>query len=308
MSAPDAEWRWPLEGRLDVVASLRFLRMGPHDRTKRVMRDQVWLATRTHSGPVTLCLRAPGREAVVRGWGAGVEAIAPALPALLGLHDDPTALVPRHRTVEQLARDHPGLRLTRAPNLFEVLVTMVLQQRVKFEDAAAGYLALTRRYGDPAPGPERLRLPPDPARLAALPYYAYHPCGIERRRAETLRRISMHRAKVAQWASEAQDSAGYRRLYARLLAMSGLGPWTVGMTAGFGIGDPDALVCGDFHLPNVVAWALSRKPRGDDAMMMRCLEPYRGQRWRVVRLLFAGGVHAPRYGAKRASPPWMLAR
>jgi hypothetical protein len=55
---------------------------------------------------------------------------------------------------------------------------------------------------------------------------------------------------------------------------------------------------GDFHLPNLVAFALAREPRADDARMLELLEPYRGHRARVIRLLELSGIRAPRYGPR----------
>ena len=55
---------------------------------------------------------------------------------------------------------------------------------------------------------------------------------------------------------------------------------------------------GDFHLPNLVAYALAREPRGTDDRMLELLEPYRGVRARVVRLLELSGLRAPRYGPR----------
>jgi 3-methyladenine DNA glycosylase/8-oxoguanine DNA glycosylase len=63
-------------------------------------------------------------------------------------------------------------------------------------------------------------------------------------------------------------------------------------------GDPDAISVGDYHLPNVVAWALAREPRADDARMLELLEPYRGQRGRVQRLLEVSGIWPPKYGPR----------
>jgi 3-methyladenine DNA glycosylase/8-oxoguanine DNA glycosylase len=63
-------------------------------------------------------------------------------------------------------------------------------------------------------------------------------------------------------------------------------------------GDPDAVSLGDFHLPHMVCWVLAAEPRGDDARMLELLEPYRGQRARVVRIIELAGVHAPRYGPR----------
>ena len=70
---------------------------------------------------------------------------------------------------------------------------------------------------------------------------------------------------------------------------------TLGMVQGFGLGDPDALVPGDVHLPDVVCFALARESRGSDARMLELLAPFEGHRFRVVRLLSAAGLTtAPR--------------
>ena len=55
---------------------------------------------------------------------------------------------------------------------------------------------------------------------------------------------------------------------------------------------------GDYHLPDQVAWALAGEPRADDARMLELLEPWRGHRGRVLRLLGAGAGAAPRYGPR----------
>jgi 3-methyladenine DNA glycosylase/8-oxoguanine DNA glycosylase len=55
---------------------------------------------------------------------------------------------------------------------------------------------------------------------------------------------------------------------------------------------------GDYHLPNRVAWALAGEPRADDALMLALLEPWRGHRARVTRLIEAGGPRPPRYGPR----------
>ena len=64
--------------------------------------------------------------------------------------------------------------------------------------------------------------------------------------------------------------------------------------------DPDAVPTGDYGLPHTVAWNLAREPRGSDARMLELLEPFRGHRYRAIRLLLKGGVRAPRRGPRRA--------
>ena len=54
------------------------------------------------------------------------------------------------------------------------------------------------------------------------------------------------------------------------------------------LGDSDAVALGDLHIPHMVTWALAGERRGSDERMVELLEPYRGHRARVVRLLMAG--------------------
>jgi hypothetical protein len=49
-----------------------------------------------------------------------------------------------------------------------------------------------------------------------------------------------------------------------------------------------------------VSYALAGEPRGDDARMLELLEPFRGRRALVVRLLELSGLQAPRYGPRLA--------
>jgi 3-methyladenine DNA glycosylase/8-oxoguanine DNA glycosylase len=83
-------------------------------------------------------------------------------------------------------------------------------------------------------------------------------------------------------------------------AMSGIGPWTVAEVGRLTYGDPDAVSVGDFHLPSLVAWTFAGERRADDARMLELLEPYRGQRGRVQRLLELSGLHPPRRGSRLA--------
>jgi len=79
-----------------------------------------------------------------------------------------------------------------------------------------------------------------------------------------------------------------------------MGPWSANEISMVALGDPDAVSVGDYHLPNMVCNALAGEPRGDDTRMLALLEPYRGHRGRVIRLLTASGVRAPRFGPRLA--------
>jgi 3-methyladenine DNA glycosylase/8-oxoguanine DNA glycosylase len=58
---------------------------------------------------------------------------------------------------------------------------------------------------------------------------------------------------------------------------------------GFVLGDADAVPVGDLHLPHEVGSALAGEPHADDTRMLELLEPFRGQRFRLLRLLLAAG-------------------
>ena len=295
---PDLEVRLPAPPHYELVRTLAPLRHGTGDPTIRLETGRAIRATRTPAGPATLEVRETGHELVVRSWGPGATWAVEQAPDLLGFNDDPSALealAPPHRLVAELARRFAGVRLPRSGRIVEALVPAVLEQKITGEEARQVYRSLIRVHGEPAPGPFGLRLQPTPERLAALPYHAYHPLGLERRRAETLKRIGALAERLEAAASLPPDEA-----HRRLGAVLGIGPWTVGEVARSAFGDPDAVSIGDYHLPNLVAFALAGELRADDGRMLEILEPYRGQRGRVIRLLEASGIGAPRRGPRMA--------
>jgi 3-methyladenine DNA glycosylase/8-oxoguanine DNA glycosylase len=147
-----------------------------------------------------------------------------------------------------------------------------------------------------------MRLPPPPATLAALPYYAYHPFGIEQRRAGLIRTVARAAERLEALVDEASSPGGDpARAYSVLRAFPGIGPWTAAEVGIRAFGDADAVSVGDFHLPTIVSWALAGEPGGTDERMLELLEPYRGQRGRVLRLLELSGVGGPSRRAPRLS-------
>jgi 3-methyladenine DNA glycosylase/8-oxoguanine DNA glycosylase len=80
----------------------------------------------------------------------------------------------------------------------------------------------------------------------------------------------------------------------------GIGPWTVAEVLRVSFGDADAVSIGDYHIPSLVAWALAGERKADDARMLELLEPYRGHRGRVQRLLEVSGIYPERRGPRLA--------
>lgn len=298
MTAPDLVARLRRPPSYTLRQTVRFNRLGGKDPTRSIEDRTAILTTRTEEGPATVRVKDTGETLDVEAWGPGAASALDRTPGWLGLLDDPTALRTDHPIVAALAAAHPGLRLARAPMVVETLVPIVLQQKVTFVEAARAWRILCLRFGDEAPGPFGLRLAPTWRTLATLSPWAYRNAGVHRAQAMTVRGIAERAPRLEQTrAMDPEDAV------ARLRAFPGIGWWTAQMFLGFGLGHPDAVPVGDIHMPHTVAWALAGEPRATDARMLELLEPWHGQRWRVLRLIFASGIAAPRRGPRFAPRP-----
>ena len=279
---------------------------GPGDPTGRLSSRSAIRVTRTADGPATILVEIRGTHVQAEAWGPGADRVLEGLPALLGLLDDPSGFdASAHPVVADLARRRPSLRIGWTGAVFEALLPAILEQKVTGMEAAGAFRGLVRQHGEPAPGPpaaaQRLRLQPEPALLASLPYFAYHPHGLEQRRAETLRRVATRAARLEGLASRPGTRLEVgAAATAELRGIAGVGSWTAAEVTFRAIGDPDAVSVGDFHLKNLVAFALAGARRGTDERMLQLLEPWRGHRARVVRLLELSGISPPRFGPRFA--------
>ena len=286
-----------VRGHLDV--RLVFVPLGGGGRDPclvigRSAVEGVWRATRTRDGPVTMHLVNEGPSRVrASAWGQGAGAALEGASTLLSADNEPEPLAGRHPLVDELSRRHPGLRFARTGAVFEALAPTVLAQKVQGAQAARAWRAMVRAISEPAPGPAPLFLPPDPARLAATPSWAFHRWGVEHRRAETLRVAAGYAGRLAGLAGVPLAEAKQR-----LAALPGVGVWTVNEVSRAALGDVDAVSVGDYWLKHHVAWALAGEARGTDEQMLDLLEPWRGQRGLVCRLLELGGPKLPRFGPR----------
>jgi 3-methyladenine DNA glycosylase/8-oxoguanine DNA glycosylase len=289
----DATISLPVPFPLDLAGTLGMLQRGPADPTIRFEAGEVWRAARTPAGPASLRLRLRESRLTAQAWGVGAGWMIDHTSDLLGLDDEPASFRPAHPLVTELHRHHPGLRLGRTGLVFESLLPTVLEQKVPGVEAWASYARLVRAFGETAPGDVGLMLSPAPARLVATPYWAVHRFGIERRRFGVIQTAAAQARRLE--ATAQMDPVQARGL---LMTLPGIGPWSAAEVSLVAHGDRDAVSIGDYHLPHQVAWALAGEPRGTDARMLELLEPYRGHRSRVIRLLALGGIQAPRFGPR----------
>lgn len=252
-----------------------------------------WWTTRSPDGPATLRLSVTGLRVEAAARGPGADWVLEQTPALLGFDDRPEDFNPRHRILGQLVTRLRGLRIGRTDRAFEAVVPAILGQKVASEEAHRNLRALNLRYGNAAPWPGAPPVPASADILAVLPYWELHELGIERHRADLLRSVAKRASRLEEICTMSAGEATER-----LLAFPGVGPWTAALVAGTARGDPDAVLIGDYHLPDTVCWALAGEARGTDERMLELLEPYRGHRGRVIRMLKAAHLHAPRYGPR----------
>jgi 3-methyladenine DNA glycosylase/8-oxoguanine DNA glycosylase len=279
---------------VDIGLSLAPLqRAGRSDPSVRVGGGDAWRATRNAAGLATVHYRTDGDSIEVEAWGAGAELELERAPDVLGGSDNLAGFAPVDPVVAGLHRRFAGLRIIRTSAVFEALVHIVFEQKVIGAEARNGYLRLIKSRGEPAPGPAGLMVPPGATQLAHMPYFEFHQFAVERRRAETI----IGAARKADWLEACVDLSPKDAL-ARMTALPGIGAWSAAQAALVALGDADAVPVGDYHMPNMVAWAFTGERQGNDAMMLELLEPFRGHRGRVIRLLMAGGVGPPRRGPR----------
>ncbi len=267
------------------------LRRGPGDPSFST-EGGIWFAANTPCGPGTLHVTRPGDEVRAEAWGEGGPWLLDGLPALLGAEDPVDEFVAHHDVVAEARRRRPGLRLGSTGRVWDLLFASILEQKVTGVEAFRTWRELGRRFGEPAPGPMPLKVPPTPRRLLSLQDWEWHQCGLDGARRRTL----INAAQVAHRLEKAAETRS-REL---LEKVPGIGVWTSAEVAQRSWGDPDAVSVGDYHVAKNVGWALTGTPTDDDGML-ELLAPYTPQRHRAVCYLLAAGLHRPRK-APRFSP------
>jgi 3-methyladenine DNA glycosylase/8-oxoguanine DNA glycosylase len=279
-----------IEGRpLDLRRTLRPLH-------GHFAEDGWWLPARTPDGSGSLRVRRTRDDLIGEAWGDGSGWLLSRLGSISGLDDDPSRFVTDDPLVAELHRAHPGDRFGRTDLVFPALIIAICAQKVTSTEARDAIRGLRRVFSTTAPGPNhRLRLSPDPDEMAEMPYHVFHTLHLEKRRADLIRSVSRHAARIEGLRSSSPLDA------AKVLeSVPGIARWTSAKTLEVSHGDPDQVAVGDFHFKHIVVHHMTGRDRGTDEEMLDLLEPFRPHRGRVIRLLHTLG-HEPRFGP-RMSP------
>lgn len=177
---------------------------------------------------------------------AGAERLTPLLRRWLDLDADPQrvyAVLHEDPVIGPLIEKRPGLRVIGYPDGFEAAATTVLGQQVSVAACRTFAGRLTAAFG--TPGPAGLSVFPTPDALAArTPDQLRTAVGLTGSRAKTLHAVAEACAGGLVIGPDS-DQAEVRR---RLLALHGIGAWSVDYLAVRALGDRDAFVPGDLVL------------------------------------------------------------
>lgn len=306
LSDPDLVWE--PGSPVNMATTLGIIPRGTADPSIMLGAGTAWLAFTTAEGAATLELRTPGGLGTAvhaRAWGPGAASALAGVPALLGHHDDWSAFDEPsfHRTLPRLVtearRRHRSLRLPATGRMVDAIIPAVLEQKVTAIEARHAYRFLARRFGTPAPGtgpggpaPAGLTVPPTAAQWARIPSWEWHKAGVGPQRSATVMRTLRAAAALERLAGASAEEAA-----TKLQSIPGIGRWTAAEVTQRTHGDADAVSVGDYHLAAFVGWALVGRPVDDDGML-ELLEPWRGHRQRVVRMLGLSGFRKPMFGPR----------
>lgn len=306
-AAADASLRWHPGAAIALPATLGILLRGNGDPSFAAFTGNFWMAFNTPDGPASLRLQQHGTGADTaidaQAWGPGSRHAIDSVPRLLGRDDDwssfdaPEFQATLPRMVAEARRRNPALRLPSTGRMVDALVPTILEQKVTTIEARRGYRYLMYRYGTPAPGPggvlpDRLLVAPTPERWLSVPSWEWHKAGVGPQRSATVMRALRSASALERLALLPALEAGLK-----LQTIPGIGVWTAAEVVQRTHGCPDSIAVGDYHLASYVGYALTGR-KTDDAGMIRLLEPWRGHRQRIVRMIGLSGFRKPAFGPR----------
>lgn len=229
-------------------------------------------------------------------WGSGATWALDRLPRLLGAEDDSVGFAPDHPVLADAWRRFGHWRIGASDTVFDSLLPTIIEQKVTGQEAFAGYRAVVKRFGEPAPGPVELgvRLAPSAEQALQIPSWEWLKLPVDQGRSRPI----LNAAKVAR-SLERKAQEGAEALDRALLSIPGIGRWTSAEVRSRVVGDADAVSFGDYHVAKNIGWVLVGREVDDDELE-ELLEPYRPHRGRVQGLVALTNQGRPRRGPRMA--------
>jgi DNA-3-methyladenine glycosylase II len=168
-------------------------------------------------------------------------------------------------------------RAGRPDDHYGALVRAIVGQQLSTKAARTIYLRLCERYGGRTPTPAELIADDlEALRLAA---------GLSRAKAAYLRSLAEH-VVSGELELERFDAMPDAEIAAELIAVKGLGQWTVDMYLMFHLRRPDVLPVGDLGIRRAIERAYALPGLPDPAQLTEIAEPWRPHRTLACRYLW----------------------
>jgi DNA-3-methyladenine glycosylase II len=210
---------------------------------------------------------------------------------VLGLRIDPApfeAAVAKDPLFAPLVRRERGLRVIQSATVFEALSWAIIGQQINLGFAISlrrTFIALAGRAH-----PEGLWCYPEAADAARLEPDDLTSRKFSRAKAETLLRLAR---LVADGELDLRRDADLPEVSARLLAVKGIGPWTVNYALLRGYGFPDCSLEGDVAVRTAIGRLLGTAERPGLAEAAAFLDTYRPHRTMAAAHLWASLSQPP---------------
>lgn len=258
-----------------------------HSVTERLEGNVYASAVRLSSGPARLTLKlsseniaatiegTPVKKCPAASLGAEAHAL---VVGLIGLDQDAAAFarLAKKLGLARLVAGRPELRISQTPSVFDGLLWAIIGQQINLPFACLLKRRLIERVGTPL-ADTGLHAPPTPEAVAALDPAELLPLQFSRQKADYV--ISTARLIVDGTLDlEALRTASATRAERTLLAIRGLGPWSVNYLMMRALGFPDCVPLGDTGVTSGLQAVLKLEERPDISAtrrLMAVFSPYR---------------------------------
>jgi len=289
----------PADYRLDDV--LAFHRRDAESIAEEVSAERLRKGVLLDGVPVLLDIALPGGSAsenIDAIAGVTVHADGPLSAAveqqardavlnILGLRIDPApfcTFVKKDKLFAALARRQPGLRIVQSASVFEALTWAIIGQQINLSFAIALRRTFILQAG--RQHSSGLWCYPDASSAAALTVDDLTTRKFSRAKAETLLRLASLVASGELRLDLAQDNS-IEQISAALLAVKGIGPWTVNYGLLRGYGDADCSLHGDVAVRAALQTLLGEDSKPDIKRTEEILARYSPHRTMAAAHLWA---------------------
>jgi AraC family transcriptional regulator of adaptative response / DNA-3-methyladenine glycosylase II len=255
----------------------RALTRDPQSLTERFTADGGKLVVNLDRGPAVISLQFHPRRIDASLTGGSAVAAHAIVIGLTGLEQDAAAFarLARKLGLARLVAGRPELRVAQTPSVFDGLLWSIIGQQINFAFACVLKRRLIERAGT-ALG-DGLFAPPTPAAVAALAPDELVPLQFSRSKAAYVISIARLVAE-GQLDLDALRTLSATRVERTLLAIRGLGPWSVNYLMMRALGFPDCVPLGDTGVTSGLQAALKLEQRPDVSAtrrLMAMFAPYR---------------------------------